>query len=98
MLRPFRYAVAAFAAGPLGQKYPQAVKVWENARDRFTPFLAFTPGVRKLGADGAQGLIRFQQSAAAGCVPAESIFSRAFPDTLGFAKSRATFSVPTYAL
>ena len=27
---------------------PQAVRVWENARDRFTPFLAFTPPVRKL--------------------------------------------------
>jgi putative transposase len=41
-------ALAAFSASPLGQKYPQAVKVWENAWDRFTPFLAFTPGVRKL--------------------------------------------------
>jgi putative transposase len=41
-------ALAAFAASPLGQKYPQAVKVWENAWDRFTPFLAFTPPVRKL--------------------------------------------------
>jgi len=41
-------ALAAFSASPLGQKYPQAVKVWENARDRFTPFLAFTPPVRKL--------------------------------------------------
>jgi putative transposase len=33
---------------PPGQKYPQAVKGWENAWDRFTPFLAFTPPVRKL--------------------------------------------------
>jgi putative transposase len=41
-------ALAAFSASPLGQKYPQAVKVWEAAWDRFTPFLAFTPGVRKL--------------------------------------------------
>jgi putative transposase len=41
-------ALAAFAASPLGQKYPQAVKVWENAWDRFIPFLAFTPPVRKL--------------------------------------------------
>jgi putative transposase len=41
-------ALAAFAACPLGQKYPQAVKVWESAWDRFTPFLAFTPPVRKL--------------------------------------------------
>src|SRR6266702_4590336 len=41
-------ALAAFSASPLGQKYPQAVKVWESAWDRFTPFLAFTPPVRKL--------------------------------------------------
>jgi putative transposase len=41
-------ALAAFAASGPGQKYPQAVKVWEAAWDRFTPFLAFTPPVRKL--------------------------------------------------
>jgi putative transposase len=41
-------ALAAFEASPLGQKYPQAVKVFEAAWDRFTPFLAFTPPVRKL--------------------------------------------------
>jgi putative transposase len=41
-------ALAAFASSDLGQKYPQAVKVWEAAWDRFTPFLAFTPPVRKL--------------------------------------------------
>ena len=41
-------ALATFSASPLGQKYPQAVKVWQNAWDRFTPFLAFTPPVRKL--------------------------------------------------
>ena len=32
----------------LGRKYPQAVKVWETAWDAFTPFLAFSPPVRKL--------------------------------------------------
>ena len=41
-------ALAAFAASPLGTRYPQAVKVWEDAWDAFTPFLAFSPGVRKL--------------------------------------------------
>jgi hypothetical protein len=41
-------AQAAFASSGPGQKYPQAVKVQENAWDRFTPFLAFTPPVRKL--------------------------------------------------
>jgi putative transposase len=41
-------ALASFAASPLGQKYPQAAKVWEAAWDRFTPFLAFTPAVRKM--------------------------------------------------
>jgi putative transposase len=38
----------SLASSALGQKYPQAVKVWENAWDRFIPFLAFTPPVRKL--------------------------------------------------
>jgi transposase-like protein len=41
-------ALAAFAASPWGRKYPQAVRVWEEAWDAFTPFLAFTPAVRKL--------------------------------------------------
>jgi putative transposase len=41
-------ALAAFAGSGLGRKYPQAIKVWEDAWDCFTPFLAFTPPVRKL--------------------------------------------------
>jgi putative transposase len=41
-------ALAAFVNSGLGQKCPQAVGVWENVWDRFTPFLAFTPPVRKL--------------------------------------------------
>ena len=41
-------ALAAFAASPRGRKYPQAAKVFEDAWDAFTPFLAFTPAVRKL--------------------------------------------------
>jgi putative transposase len=41
-------ALAAFAASPWGRKYPQAARVWEDAWEEFTPFLAFTPGVRRL--------------------------------------------------
>jgi transposase-like protein len=41
-------ALAAFADSPWGRKYPQAARVWEDAWDAFTPFLAFTPPVRKL--------------------------------------------------
>jgi putative transposase len=41
-------ALAAFAASPWGKKYPRAVRVWEDAWDAFTPFLAFSPAVRKL--------------------------------------------------
>jgi putative transposase len=41
-------ALAAFASSPWGKKYPQAVRVWEDAWDAFTPFLAFSPAVRKL--------------------------------------------------
>ncbi len=41
-------ALAAFAASPWGLKYPQAAKVFEAAWDAFTPFLAFSPAVRRL--------------------------------------------------
>jgi transposase-like protein len=41
-------ALAAFASSAWGKKYPQAVKVFEDAWDAFTPFLAFSPAVRKL--------------------------------------------------
>jgi putative transposase len=41
-------ALAAFAASPWGKKYPQSARVWEQAWDDFTPFLAFSPPVRKL--------------------------------------------------
>jgi putative transposase len=41
-------ALAAFAGTDLGRKYPQAVKVFEDAWDRFTPYFAFTAPVRRL--------------------------------------------------
>lgn len=41
-------ALAAFADSKLGTKYPAAVRSWENAWERFTPFLAFGPALRKL--------------------------------------------------
>jgi putative transposase len=41
-------ALAAFAASDWGRKYPQAARVFEDAWDAFTPFLAFSPAVRKL--------------------------------------------------
>jgi transposase-like protein len=41
-------ALAAFAASPWGRRYPQAARVFEDAWDAFTPFLAFSPAVRKL--------------------------------------------------
>jgi putative transposase len=41
-------ALAEFSASPWGRKYPQAAKVFEAAWEDFTPFLAFTPAVRKL--------------------------------------------------
>lgn len=37
-----------FAAGEPGRKYPAAVKTWENAWERFIPFLAFPPALRKV--------------------------------------------------
>ena len=41
-------ALAAFAASPWGKKYPQAARVSGDAWDSFTPFLAFSPAVRRL--------------------------------------------------
>ncbi|PZG03461.1 IS256 family transposase [Nonomuraea aridisoli] len=41
-------ALADFTASAWGQKYPQAARVFETAWDRFIPFFAFSPAVRKL--------------------------------------------------
>jgi len=41
-------AMLGFADSPLGRRYPAAVAVWERAWDRFTPFLAFPPEVRRI--------------------------------------------------
>jgi putative transposase len=38
----------AFAESDLGRKYPAAVMTWENAWERFIPFLAFPPELRKI--------------------------------------------------
>lgn len=37
-----------FAASPLGVKYPATVKTFEDAWERFTPFLAFPPELRRV--------------------------------------------------
>jgi putative transposase len=37
-----------FADSVLGKKYPAAVATWENAWERFIPFLAFPPEVRRI--------------------------------------------------
>jgi transposase-like protein len=41
-------ALAEFSASPWAAKYPQAAKVGGDARDAFTPFLAFGPATRTL--------------------------------------------------
>lgn len=41
-------ALTTFADSTLGKKYPAAVASWENAWDRFIPFLAFGPALRKV--------------------------------------------------
>lgn len=41
-------ALTEFADSRLGRKYPAAVTTWDNAWDRFTPFLAFGPALRKV--------------------------------------------------
>ncbi len=41
-------ALAALADSNLGKKYPSTAKTWEAAWDRFTPFLAFGPALRRV--------------------------------------------------
>ena len=41
-------ALLELAETPLGRRYPAAIAVWERAWDRFVPFLAFPPAVRKV--------------------------------------------------
>lgn len=41
-------AFEEFANSSLGQKHPTTVAAWRNAWERFTPFLAFPPDVRKI--------------------------------------------------
>jgi putative transposase len=41
-------ALLVFAEGELGRRYPGAVGVFERAWDRFIPFFAFPPAVRKI--------------------------------------------------
>lgn len=41
-------ALLELAESALGVKYPAAVAVWQRAWERFTPFLAFPPAVRRV--------------------------------------------------
>lgn len=41
-------ALLELAESDLGRKYPAAIAVWQRAWERFTPFLAFPPEVRKV--------------------------------------------------
>lgn len=41
-------ALQEFASSTWGRTYPTAVRAWESAWERFTPFLAFPPAVREI--------------------------------------------------
>jgi transposase-like protein len=43
-----RVEFEAFKDSPLGLKYPHAIATWEAAWDRFIPFLAFPPELRRV--------------------------------------------------
>jgi putative transposase len=42
------FELLAFADSTWGKKYPAAVATWQNAWERFIPFLAFPPEIRKI--------------------------------------------------
>jgi transposase-like protein len=41
-------ALEEFAGSELGKRHPATVAAWERAWERFTPFLAFPPALRKI--------------------------------------------------
>jgi putative transposase len=41
-------ALAAFAAGPWGQKYPTIAPIWRRAWEHVIPFFAFPPAIRRV--------------------------------------------------
>ena len=41
-------ALLEFAGSDLGKKYPATVATWENAWERFIPFLEFPPEIRRI--------------------------------------------------
>jgi len=41
-------ALEEFAGSELGEKCPRSVKVWQDAWERFVPFLQFPPTARKI--------------------------------------------------
>jgi len=43
-----RVELEAFKASELGQRYPNTIATFENAWERFTPFLAFPPELRRV--------------------------------------------------
>lgn len=43
-----RVEFEAFKDSPLGKKYPHAIATWEAAWERFIPFLAFPPELRRV--------------------------------------------------
>src|SRR5699024_8921693 len=43
-----RAELDAFKTSEWGRKYPHAVATWETAWERFTPFLAFPPELRRV--------------------------------------------------
>lgn len=43
-----REALSEFERSPLGERYPHAVATWRSAWERFIPFLAFPPELRRV--------------------------------------------------
>ncbi|MFC5149922.1 transposase [Streptomyces aureoversilis] len=47
-MAPTEQALTEFAVGELGEKYPAIVRTWQAAWREFTPYLAFSPEIRKV--------------------------------------------------
>ena len=80
----------AFADSDLGRRYPAAVATWENAWERFIPFLAFPPELRKI-IYTTNAIVIWSRSTGVHDVVDERVRSRVLPGGRGYLPRSSTW-------
>ena len=79
----------AFADSPLGRRYPATVATWENAWERFIPFLAFPPELRRI-IYTTNAVVIWSRSTGVRDVVDEAVRSRVLPGGRGYLSRSST--------